>query len=309
MDNPTNDPKDIAVTGATGQQGRVLVERLLQKGHQVRAVTRNPDSAAALELARTGARVVRADLDANEGLAKALDGADGVFLLTTPFERGAKAELEQAGNLGRAAATAKIAHVVYSSVTKPMTFSPVEHFAAKGEAERLLESLELPLTIVGAPPFLDNLIAPWHLPWLRRGIFALPVPDDMPMQMVLTRDIAGVAAHVLERPASFIGERVDIATEAITGARILTGLESATGRTFERRHLSFAELDPLLGKLFAGIEQGPPAKKMSDAPAPPRPPSVDLAALRQRLDGVEWSSYDAWVRELDWNQLLEASDG
>ena len=297
----------VAVTGATGQQGGALARLLLARGHRVRALTRHPDGAAAQALAEAGATAHRVDLDTGEGVDAAVTGVDAAFLVTTPFERGAAAEPVQAEHFGRAAARAGVRHVVYSSVTAAMTRSPVEHFAAKGRAERSLTAMDLPLTIIGAPPFLDNVVAPWHLPWLRRGIFALPVADTTPMPMVLTRDIAAVAGHVLEQRDTFVGERLDIATEAITGSTIKKVIEAASGRTFRAETKSFAELDPMLGKLFAGIGGGPedrgarPAASRAGRPAP-----VDLQAVRARLPGVLWSSFRTWADSQDWAALLGA---
>jgi uncharacterized protein YbjT (DUF2867 family) len=303
-------PKTVVVVGATGQQGGALVRLLLSRGVGVRAVTRRLDSKNASSLASLGATVVRADLDRNEGIEEALRGADTLFLVTTPFERGASAEVEQARKAGTWARELGVQHVVYSSVTKPMTFSPIRHFAAKGEAERLLGALGLPLTIVGAPPFADNLVAPWHLAKLRQGIFALPVPDAFPMQMVLTRDIAAVAAHVIEAPEAYVGARVDIATEAISGARMLAALERASGRSFERRILSFAELDPMLGELFQGVEFGGGAPGApGDAPTGGAGPLVDIPALRRAMPSVRWSSIEAWIGEQDWSTLLGGEHG
>lgn len=179
-----------------------------------------------------------------------------------------------------------------------MTYSPIEHFAAKGEAERLLAELGSPLTIIGAPPFLDNVIAGWHLPWLRRGVFALPVAD-VAMPMVLTRDIAAVAHYLIEHRDAFVGERVDIATEAITGEQIKRTIETASGRSFQTETKTFAELDPMLGKLFSGIEVG--ARSAPEGAGP----TVDIAAIRARLPGVRWSSFSAWAAEQDWTALLE----
>ena len=42
----------VVVTGATGKQGGAVVKGLLERGHEVRAVTRNADSPKARELAR-----------------------------------------------------------------------------------------------------------------------------------------------------------------------------------------------------------------------------------------------------------------
>ncbi|MFO1227403.1 NAD(P)-dependent oxidoreductase [Roseateles sp.] len=64
----------IALIGATGFVGRAVLEELLSRGHQVRALQRNP---AALE-ARPGLSVQAADALAPDGLAGAFDGVDAV---------------------------------------------------------------------------------------------------------------------------------------------------------------------------------------------------------------------------------------
>ena len=61
-----SEKKLIAVVGATGAQGGGLARAILDDpSHEfaVRALTRNPDSAKAKELAAAGAEVVAADLD------------------------------------------------------------------------------------------------------------------------------------------------------------------------------------------------------------------------------------------------------
>jgi hypothetical protein len=44
----------VVVTGGTGKQGGAVVKSLLERGHDVRAVTRSTDSAKARELANAG---------------------------------------------------------------------------------------------------------------------------------------------------------------------------------------------------------------------------------------------------------------
>jgi len=44
----------VLVCGSTGRQGGAVARRLLREGWEVRALTRHPDGAAALELARAG---------------------------------------------------------------------------------------------------------------------------------------------------------------------------------------------------------------------------------------------------------------
>ena len=75
----------ITVFGATAAQGGGLVRALLadpERHFAVRAVTRRPDSPAALKLAEAGAEVVLADIDDRASVVRALEGVYGAFLVT-----------------------------------------------------------------------------------------------------------------------------------------------------------------------------------------------------------------------------------
>jgi len=60
----------VVVTGGTGTQGGAVVKSLLERGHEVRTVTRNSDSAKARELANAGVTLVRASLEDTAALTK-----------------------------------------------------------------------------------------------------------------------------------------------------------------------------------------------------------------------------------------------
>ena len=64
----------ILITGATGQQGGATARALLAEGHNVVAMTRDPSSAKAEELAALGAEVIQADLNDEASLRVALEG-------------------------------------------------------------------------------------------------------------------------------------------------------------------------------------------------------------------------------------------
>ena len=75
----------VFVTGATGVVGRRAVPLLVQAGHEVTAVARTPEKAAAVE--RAGARPVRVDLFDAEGVRCAVAGHDAVVNLATHIPR------------------------------------------------------------------------------------------------------------------------------------------------------------------------------------------------------------------------------
>ena len=79
--------KKVLLTGATGFIGRRLLTRLLEKGHQVRAVSRRPP--AALDLpAHPNLELYQGDaLDAS-ALPEMLEGMDAAFYLIHSMEGG-----------------------------------------------------------------------------------------------------------------------------------------------------------------------------------------------------------------------------
>lgn len=72
----------FAVVGATGQQGRAVVDAIhaSEDAFRVRALTRDPSKAA--DLRALGVEVVAADLDDLETLKRAFEGAKYVFGVT-----------------------------------------------------------------------------------------------------------------------------------------------------------------------------------------------------------------------------------
>src|SRR5882762_2723293 len=95
----------VVVTGSTGKQGGAVARGLLERGHKVRAVTRDPNSSRARSLADAGATLVAASLEDTAALTKALEGATSLFAMTTPFEGGTQAETRQGISAADAAKT------------------------------------------------------------------------------------------------------------------------------------------------------------------------------------------------------------
>src|SRR6267154_1786340 len=98
----------IAVFGATGAQGGGVARAVLNdpsRRYALRAVTRKPGAAAAMELASRGADIVTADLDDARSVERALEGAYGAYFVTNFWEHySADKELAQAKTLAAAAA-------------------------------------------------------------------------------------------------------------------------------------------------------------------------------------------------------------
>ena len=95
----------VTVIGSTGAQGGGVVRALLdQQDWQVRAVTRNSRSRAALRLAELGCEIAEADLNTPATLLEALQGSYGLFAVTNFWDRATRmGEFEQGRNLVHAA--------------------------------------------------------------------------------------------------------------------------------------------------------------------------------------------------------------
>ncbi|MCY7363267.1 MAG: SDR family NAD(P)-dependent oxidoreductase, partial [Ignavibacteria bacterium] len=66
--------KVILVTGATGQQGGAVAIHLIKDGWKVRALVRDENKPAALELQKLGAELFKGDLGNMESIEKAMEG-------------------------------------------------------------------------------------------------------------------------------------------------------------------------------------------------------------------------------------------
>jgi len=131
------------VTGATGYIGARLVPRLLDEGHQVRALARNPSKLDDVPW-REQAEVARGNLGDVDSLIAAFDGMDVVYYLVHSMGTSKDFAAEEARavrNVVTAASRTGVRRVVYLSGLHPegTKLSPhLESRAAVGEA--LIES-------------------------------------------------------------------------------------------------------------------------------------------------------------------------
>src|SRR5580704_17502618 len=117
-------PKLVLVTGATGKQGGAVVEALLIRGHQVRALTRNSASSAANRLREQGVEIAVGDFTDHDSLVRAARGVDAVYAMGTPYEEGSEKETAQGIALTDSAKPAAVAHLISSTVPSPVQTAP-----------------------------------------------------------------------------------------------------------------------------------------------------------------------------------------
>jgi len=209
-------PSTVAVIGATGQQGRSVVNALLEQDVAVRALVRDPDSPSARDLISAGADVVRADQEDPESLEQALTNVSGLFYMTT-FEGadGTDGEIRRGRAVATAAARAGVPRVVYSSVGGAERSTGIPHFESKYQVETYLGSI-VPSTILRPVFFMENLLPQLVPDSDGEIVIRMPMPGDVPVQMIGVRDIGRAAARLLSEPAAIDGDAIEVAADELT---------------------------------------------------------------------------------------------
>ncbi|MEC4669809.1 MAG: NmrA/HSCARG family protein [Nitrospirota bacterium] len=278
--------KTILVTGATGQQGGAVANSLLRQGQKVRVLTRNPDKAAGL--AKAGAMIVKGDLTNRASLDAALQGVDGLFAMSTFFEAGLDAEVQQGKTLADAAKTANVGHYVYTSVASTDRNSGIPHFETKWKVEQHIRRIGLPATILRPVWFMENF-GTFARP-SAEGALVLPLRPDTKMQMIAVRDIGefGVAAFL--RPAEFIGQDIDLAGDELTMPEVARLFSRSLGREVRYQQLPDDQAEAAMGHDFAVMFRWFNTTGYScDIPALGKRWSIPLTSFTDCLAVADWA--------------------
>ena len=283
----------VLVTGATGNQGGAVTDALLAKGHRVRAITRKLDGASAARLRGLGVEVVAGSFGASASLEAAAAGVDAVFALSTPFEGGTDTEIAQGKALADAAQAAGVPHLVYASVSDADRATGVPHFDSKYQVEKYIQGLDIPWTVVAPAYFFDNVLFPWNIADLKEGRYRQPLPTGRGLQQISKVDIGRFNALVIEKREPFLGQRINIAGDEVTGRDAATALSKAIGRGIEYVEQPIAEVRAqsedlaLMYECFDRVGY-----------------SADIGALRRDYPEVGWTSFEAWATAKDWQGIL-----
>jgi uncharacterized protein YbjT (DUF2867 family) len=280
--------KTVLVAGATGRLGAV-VRVLLDRGHGVRALTRETGSPAAVKLRELGAEVVYGDFDQPESLETAGDGVDAAFFTGTAHRAGAEGEARHGRNFADAVAAAGVPHVVYSSGAGADQATGLPVFESKFAVEQRIQRLGLAATVLAPVYLMENVFNPWNVPLLQAGKLPVALPPGRPLQQIPIVDVANFAALTIERPDDFIGRRIELASDELTGSQAAARLSHVVSRNIEVAQLDQDSLGPGLRALFSWLDQVGHG--------------VDIEALRTRYPEVGWHSFEDWAAQQDWSAI------
>jgi uncharacterized protein YbjT (DUF2867 family) len=244
------DKKIIAVMGATGSQGSGLIQAILDDpngGFQARAITRDVNSDKAKALAQKGVEVVAADLDDEASIKRAFTGAYGAYCVTffwnhfSPDKEGVHAKA-----MAAAAKQAGVKHVIWSTLEDTRKLVPLSddrmptlqgkykcpHFDSKGESDHFFTDAGLPVTFLLTTFYWDNMIYFGMGPKKGQdGTLGITFPiGDKRMSGMASEDIGKIAYGIFKKGDQYIGKRVSVAGEHITGKQMAASLSKALGK-------------------------------------------------------------------------------
>jgi len=206
----------ILVIGSTGTIGSLVVQGLAEQGASVKALVRQ----AGAKSLPAGVHSVVGDLTNVESMRQAMAGVRTLFLLNAL----APDEVTQSLQALSVAREAGIERIVYLSVIHADLYTDVPHFTGKHTVERMIETLDMPVTILRPAYFMQNdtQIQPVIESY---GVFPMPI-GSKGVAMVDARDIADVAvAELLRRDRA--AQPLPRLTLEVAGPDLLTGESAA----------------------------------------------------------------------------------
>jgi uncharacterized protein YbjT (DUF2867 family) len=283
---------EVLVAGATGQQGGAVADRLLSGDHgdfEVHALSRSPESDACRLLAEQGATIVEGDLGEKDTLRPAVEDVDAVFCVTQFFTAGHEGEVEHGTNLAEVAADVGVEHFVFSSVGGAERDTSIPHFDSKYEVEERIRDLGLPATIIRPVFFMQNFEG--QREDITDGTLALPLVEDVSVQIVNVDDIGGLAAEALANPDEYEGRAIELAGDEGTLEEMARVFTEVTGTDVEAQHVPIDAARKQMGEEYAVMfewfnEHGYEA---------------DIDALGREHD-IDLSSLEEYLREYGWAQ-------
>ncbi|KAF8310196.1 NAD(P)-binding protein [Clavulina sp. PMI_390] len=243
--------KIIAVIGATGAQGSVVVRDLLKPSEdgspspwKVRALTRNAGHHRAKELEALGAELVEGSFLDFRNIHKLFEGAYGAFVNTDSFTVGADAELNAAFNIWEIAKLYNLRHYIWSDLDHALrlgNWDPLyncDHYMAKSRFGEFLMREPNPIdgegmlwTSIKTGPYMDMLDALFAPHIMNDGtrIFISPLHETSRLPLIALDDIAWWVRHTFDNPKEFSGRPLALGSDHLTQSEIVETFKRVTG--------------------------------------------------------------------------------
>ncbi|HCT2146021.1 SDR family oxidoreductase [Raoultella ornithinolytica] len=225
----------IAITGATGQLGHLVLQNLLKTtaASQIVAIVRNPAKAEALS--QQGIVVRQADYTDEAAFTAALQGVDKLLLISSS-EVGQRTP--QHRNVIHAAKAAGVKFIAYTSLLHADK-SPLGLHVEHVETEKMLADSGIPYALLRNGWYTENYLASAP-PALEHGVF-IGAAGDGKIASATRADYAEAAARVIAEEGH-AGKVYELAgDEAWTLSELAAALSKKSGKNVVYQNLSEAD--------------------------------------------------------------------
>jgi uncharacterized protein YbjT (DUF2867 family) len=244
------------VTGATGNTGRVVASRLLDRQKAVRVIGRSKEKLQTL--VDRGAEAFVADLSDQAALAQAFTGAEGVYAMIPPSATSPDYRSEQrrvAKAIAWALEKAGVKHAVALSSVGADKEAGTGPVAGLHEFEEILNRIAgLNVLHLRAGYFMENTLGQAGAIHAM-GYAVGPLRNDLKLPLIATRDIGSAAAERLlaldfkgRQAPELLGQR-DLSMDEVT---------AVIGKALDRTDLKYVQLsDEQTQQTFVQIGMSP----------------------------------------------------
>ncbi|MGV9707643.1 NmrA family NAD(P)-binding protein [Streptomyces sp. NPDC003483] len=230
------DTKTVLISGATGDTGRAAVRASLALGMNVRALVHRIDERSDA-LAESGAEIVTGDLLDINTLRPAMEGAEAAYLVWPVQPHLIHATV----NFAQAAKETGVGTLINLSQRSADRESTSDSCRDTFIAEEVLNWSGLDVIHLRPTYFLEWLLYPWQLPYLRQGILRMPVGKGR-HSPVAADDQGRAIAALLLRPEGHIGTTIPLSGPVeMDHEQMAAELSEALGRPIVFQDLPVAE--------------------------------------------------------------------
>ncbi len=245
----------ILVAGASGELGRAICRKLIERGGTVYGMVRASSAPAAVaELEAMGVTTVQADLESRESLREACSGCDSVVSSMTAMGRPGESieRVDRDGQLALVAAAAeegveRFVYVSYSGVIgkdDPLTL-------AKRAVERTLKHSGMTWTVLRPSYFMETWLSPALGFDVAAGRARIYGAGREPISWVARDDVAQFAAEAVDSEEARNATIEIGGPEAVAPLDAVALFEAVSGRRIE---IEMVSEDALRAQLAAASE-------------------------------------------------------
>ena len=219
----------LFVSGITGHVGGAAARQLLQQGHTVRTLARNPQKAA--EWSKQGVDVREGDSNDSSAIAAALEGVDGAFVMVPPVPAPAPGYPESKSiiaSLREAIGQARPPRVVALSSIGSEKTSGLGLITATHLLEEALADLPVPTAFVRAGSFFENYAGSLAGAAATGVFYTFYAPPERSVPMIATEDIGNEIARLLT--TDWTGKRIIELGSPLSGNDVADAMGKALGK-------------------------------------------------------------------------------